>query len=84
MRPIAEILKYNAITQSMPASPVDHYSHLKISDRRILDRINCIYEKGNCEPQFSSKFAEAMSTVREEEIISTYSTDAQYFFMTEN
>ena len=88
MRPIAEILKYNAITQSMPPNPADHYSHLKISDRRLLDIINGIYETGSSEPQFSSKFADAMlklgSAVREEEIINIYGTDAQYFFMTEN
>ena len=88
MRPVAEILKYNAITQSMPANPADHYSHLKISERRILDIINGIYETGNADPQLSSKFSDAMSrlgsAIKEEEIINVYGADAPYFYITES
>lgn len=88
MRPVAEILKYNAITQTMPVNSADDYHHLKINDRRSLDIINAIYERGIQDSLIASKFTEAMaelgSGIKETQIIKVYGTDAPYFFMTES
>ncbi len=87
MRPIAEILKYNAITQSFPANQNDDYRHLKITGRSALDQINRIYEKGMQDSQYSAKFQAAISElasgIKETELIKAYGTDAPYFYMTE-
>lgn len=87
MRNVAEVLKYNAITQSLSVLPADVYKALKISNRLMLDQINRIYEKGITDPAYSEKFKAAMkllaSKIREEELIKVYGVDAPYFFMTE-
>ena len=87
MRRIAEILKYNAITQSLTVAPEDDYKALKINSRILLDQINRIYEKGLTDPQLSSKFISAMQElgagIRENELIKVYGADAPYYYMTE-
>lgn len=61
MREVAEVLKYNAITQSLNAIPADDYKSLKITSRLKLDQINRIYEKGMNETVYTEKFKRAMS-----------------------
>lgn len=88
MREVAEVLKYNAITQSLNAIPADDYKSLKITSRLKLDQINRIYEKGMNETVYTEKFKRAMSElaagVRESELIKVYGTEAPFFYMTDN
>lgn len=88
MKEVVEVLKYNAITQSLPAHPSDDYRSLKVSNRLALDQINRIYEKGMSESPYSEKFANAMkelgSGVRESELIRVYGTEAPFFYMTDS
>lgn len=88
MREVAEVLKYNAITQSLNAVPGDDYKSLKVTSRVKLDILNRIYEKGLNDPAYSDKFKRAMielaSGIRESELIKAYGTEAPFFFMTES
>lgn len=88
MREVAEVLKYNAITQSLSALPADDYRSLKISNRLVLDQINRIYEKGMTEGAYSEKFQRAMKElgagIRENELIKVYGTEAPFFYMTDS
>ena len=88
MREVAEVLKYNAITQSLNVLSADDYRTLKITSRLKLDQINRIYEKGMSEPAYCEKFKRAMnelaSGIRESELIKVYGTEAPFFYMTDN
>lgn len=88
MKEVAEVLKYNAITQSLPVLPADDYKGLKVSNRIALDQINRIYEKGMSESAYSEKFQKAMSQlgagIRESELIKVYGPEAPFFYMTDN
>ncbi|ROT16597.1 PglZ domain-containing protein [uncultured Duncaniella sp.] len=87
MREVAEVLKYNAITQSLNVLSADDYRTLKITSRLKLDQINRIYEKGMSEPAYCEKFKRAMnelaSGIRETELIKVYGTEAPFFYMTD-
>ena len=88
MREVAEVLKYNAITQTLTAIPADDYKPLKITSRLKLDQINRIYEKGMNESTYAEKFKRAMNElaagVRESELIKVYGTEAPFFYMTDS
>ncbi len=87
MKRVAESLKYNSITQLLDAVAGDSYKQYKIANSVVLDQVNKIYELGTHDRQLSEKFAKAMDVlaadVKEEEIISLYGIDANYYYMTE-
>lgn len=87
IRRVAEILKYNALTQSLSLSSQDNYGELKITNRRTLDKINSIYEKGMEDSQLATKFRQALGimgeNIKESELIRVYGADAPFFFITE-
>ena len=87
MKAVAESLKYNSITQLLEAVAGDSYKQYKIANSVILDQVNKIYELGTHDRQLSEKFAKAMGVlaadIKEEEIISLYGIDANYYYMTE-
>ena len=87
MKSVAESLKYNSITQLLDAVVGDSYKQYKIANSVILDQVNKIYELGTHDRQLSEKFAKAMDVlaadIKEEEIISLYGIDANYYYMTE-
>ncbi|MCC8115072.1 MAG: BREX-1 system phosphatase PglZ type A [Bacteroidales bacterium] len=87
MRPIAEVLKYNCITQLLDSNPADDYRQLKVRSNLAIEALNRIYDTGMTDRFLSPKFGDAMRTlgtnIRESEIISTYGVDAQYFYMTD-
>ena len=87
MKSVAESLKYNSITQLLDAVTGDSYKQYKIANSVILDQVNKIYELGTHDRQLSEKFAKAMDVlaadIKEEEIISLYGIDANYYYMTE-
>lgn len=88
MKSVAESLKYNSITQLLDSVAGDTYKQYKISNSVVLDQVNKIYELGTHDRLLSGKFAQAMtalaSDIREEEIISLYGIDANYFYLTES
>lgn len=87
MKPIAESLKYNSITQLLEVQPSDSYKGYKLTNAVVLDQINKVYELGTHDRNVSEKFTKALATlasdIREEEIIKVYGIDAQYFHLTE-
>lgn len=84
---IAGSLKYNALTQLLDVNPADTYKAYKVTSALILDQLNKIYDTGTNSRQYGAKFTEALrqlaADVREENLITWYGIDAQYFYMTE-
>ena len=88
MKPIAESLKYNSITQLLDAAPMDNYKTYKVTNAIMLEQLNKVYELGSHDRQLSNQFAKALAAlaadIREEEIIKLYGTDAPYYNLTES
>lgn len=86
MKEIVEILKYNAITQLLAVEKSDPYKALRISSSVRIEQMQRIYEYGMTEIA-GGKFDTAMkllgASIREDEIIKAYGTDATYFILTE-
>lgn len=86
MKGIAEILKYNVITQLLAVEKSDPYKALRISSSVRIEQMQRIYEYGMTEIA-GDKFDAAMkllgASIREEEIINAYGTNATYFILTE-
>ena len=86
MKGIAEILKYNVITQLLAVEKSDPYKALRISSSVRIEQMQRIYEYGMSEIA-GGKFDNAMkslgASIREEEIINAYGTNATYFILTE-
>lgn len=86
MKGIAEILKYNVITQLLAVEKSDPYKALRISSSVRIEQMQRIYEYGMTEI-VGGKFASAMqllgASIREDEIINAYGTNATYFILTE-
>lgn len=86
MKEIAEILKYNVITQLLAVEKSDPYKALRISSSVRIEQMQRIYEYGITEIA-GGKFDTAMkllgASIREDEIIKAYGTDATYFILTE-
>lgn len=86
MKGIAEILKYNVITQLLAVENNDPYKSLRVSSSVRIEQMQRIYEYGMTEIS-GGKFASAMKllggSVREDEIINAYGTNAAYFILTE-
>lgn len=87
MKPVAESMKYNGITQLLEARPADNYRGYKVTSASALDWINRIYELGSNDGRLSGRFtmalAELSSDIREEEIVRVYGTGARYFRVTD-
>ena len=87
MKPIAESLKYNSITQLLDAAPADNYKSYKVTNAIMLEQLNKVYELGSHDRQLSTRFTKALGTlaadIREEEIINVYGIDAPYNYLTE-
>ncbi len=88
MKPIAESLKYNSITQLLDAAPADNYKSYKVTNAIMLEQLNKVYELGSHDRQLSTRFIKALGTmatdIREEEIIKVYGIDAPYYYLTES
>lgn len=86
MKNIAEILKYNVITQLLAVEKNDPYKALRVSSSIRVEQMQRIYEYGMTEIP-GGKFDAAMkilgASIRESEIINTYGTDGTYFVLTE-
>ena len=86
MKEIAEILKYNVITQLLAVEKSDPYKALRISSSVRIEQMQRIYEYGMTEIA-GGKFDVAMkllgASICEDEIIKAYGTDATYFILTE-
>ena len=87
MKPVAESLKYNSITQLLVPSADDPYKLMKVAGAVALEQINRIFELGHTDRQYADKFKPALATlasaIREDELINAYGIDAPYFNMTE-
>lgn len=87
MRSVAECLKYNSITQLLDTAAGDCYKKYKINNSVVLDQVNKVYELGIHDRMLSEKFEQAMKIlaagIKEEEIISIYGIDANYYYLTE-
>ena len=88
MKPIAESMKYNSITQLLDAAPSDNYKTYKVSSSVLLEQLNKVYELGSHDRQLSARFTKALDVlaadIREEEIIKVYGIDAPYYYLTES
>lgn len=86
MKGIAEILKYNVITQLLAVEKSDPYKALRVSSSVRIEQMQRIYEYGMNEIP-GGKFDAAMkllgASIREDEIIKAYGADAAYFVLTE-
>jgi uncharacterized protein (TIGR02687 family) len=87
MEDVAQVLKYNSITQLLAPNSADSYKSLKINSALQIQQINRLFELGTSSKQWSKGFLEAMdelaSNIRESELINVYGIDAQYYAMTE-
>src|SRR5574344_2210477 len=88
MKPIAESLKYNSITQLLDAGSSDNYKTYKVTNAIMLEQLNKVYELGTHDRQLCSRFTNALAVlaadIREEEIIKVYGIDAPYYYLTES
>lgn len=84
MKPVAESLKYNGITQLLEASAADLYKTYKTTDAAALEQMNKILEAGYRRGRdFGEALAMLAADIREEEIVRVYGTDAPYCHLTE-
>lgn len=85
---IAEMMKYNSITQSLPAIERDDYKSLKISDSTCIERLNKLLDASTMLPrQFKSTWDEAYTAlsenIHEDRILAVYGADADYHSLSE-
>lgn len=80
---VVKKMKYNAITQSLPVNPADPYKQLRINDAFALQDINYIMEQAandnKCGEQFRRVIATLASDIHEQEIVSVYGAEADYW-----
>lgn len=84
MKPVAESLKYNSITQLLDADPADNYKTYKVTNALMLEQINKVYELGSLSTRFAKSLCVLAADIREEEIIKVYGIDAPYYYLTES
>lgn len=84
MKPIAESLKYNSITQLLDVAPADNYKTYKVTNAIMLEQLNKVYELGSHDRQFTNALGTLAADIREEEIIKVYGIDAPYYYLTES
>lgn len=87
MEDVAQVLKYNSITQLLAPNSADSYKSLKLNSAVQMQQINKLFDLGTTSKQWRKGFEEALdelaSNIRESELISVYGIDAQYYAMTE-
>ena len=87
MKPVAESLKYNSMTQLLDVAPADPYKKYKVTNALMLEQMNKVYELGFHDRLLAARFAKALDTlaadIREAEIIGVYGIDAPYYYLTE-
>ena len=87
MEDVAQVLKYNSITQLLAPNSADSYKSLKLNSAVQMQQINKLFDLGTTSKQWRKGFDEALdelaSNIRESELINVYGIDAQYFAMTE-
>lgn len=86
MKQVAEVLRYNAITQLLPLAPTDNYQHFKVTNSVALEQMNKLLETALHQPkQKAQQFMAALNTlsqqIKAEEIVKVYGYDAQYFYI---
>ena len=84
---LVEVMKYNSITQLLSPVQADNYRALRINDALSLQSMNQILELALSNPRTAVPFTEIIASygadVHDEDIISWYGTDANYFFVPE-
>lgn len=87
MEDVAQVLKYNSITQLLAPNSADSYKSLKLNSAVQMQQINKLFDLGTTSKQWRKGFDEALdelaSNIRESELINVYGIDAQYYAMTE-
>lgn len=79
-----EAMKYNSITQLLTVNPTDSYAKLKVSDSLRIERLNRLMESAQLlskqqREQFHTAYARLSADIREENILTTYGVDADYY-----
>lgn len=87
IKKVAESIKYNAITELLPAVSADDYKAYKISNQATIEKINRLLERVAQMPKLEKPFTAALmklsKDVREEEIIKWYGWDANYHYVSD-
>lgn len=82
---IVQILKYNAITQDLAPIEADDYKQYRINDSLALQQINQLIELSRSESSTAKALNEVItdlgSSIRDENIIKWYGTEAHYNFV---
>ena len=82
---IVHVLKYNAIAQNLSPIKADDYKGLRISDSLALQRMNRLLELALSQPKTAKAFSDTLKelggTIRVENLIQWYGTDADYYFV---
>ena len=82
---VVKMLKYNAITQNLSPIPADNYKQSRINDSLALQQMNRILELALSNEKSAQAiqelFDELGAEIREENIISWYGTEANYYFV---
>lgn len=86
MKTPAEMLKYNVITRLLAIDKADPYKACKINNSVAIEQMQSIYDYGRNEIP-AGKFDLAMSvlasSIKEDELINVYGTDATFYILTE-
>ena len=82
---VVKVLKYNAITQNLSPISADDYKQSRINDSLALQQMNRILELALSNEKSAQAiqelFDELGADIREENIISWYGTEANYYFV---
>ena len=82
---VVKVLKYNAITQNLAPISADNYKQSRINDSLALQQMNRILELALSNEKSAQAiqelFDELGAEIREENIISWYGTEANYYFV---
>ena len=87
IKKVAESLKYNAITEQLPAISADDYKAYKITNQPTIEKINRLLERVAQMPKLEKPFTAALvrlsKDIHEEEIIKWYGWDANYHYVSD-
>jgi len=82
---VVKVLKYNAITQNLAPISADNYKQSRINDSLALQQMNRILELALSNEKSAQAiqelFDELGAEIHEENIISWYGTEANYYFV---
>lgn len=82
---VVKVLKYNAITQNLSPISADNYKQSRINDSLALQQMNRILELALSNEKSAQAiqelFDELGADIREENIITWYGTEANYYFV---